>query len=71
MRLHRAGSSAGELPISLQAAMHDGDMLAVRAAWSLGDLSRHTVLARIFEVQEFLLEILDNSEGRFDRSSHD
>jgi hypothetical protein len=44
-------------------------MLAVRAAWSLGDLSRHTVLLRIFEVQEFLLEVLDAAEGRVTKES--
>jgi hypothetical protein len=71
MRLHRASLRAQDLPVRVHAAAHDGDMLAVRAAWSLGDLSRHTVLARIFEVQEFLLEVVDASKGRVDPDPYD
>jgi len=64
MRLHRATPMPEDLSEKMHEAAHDGDELGVRAAWSLGDLSRHTVLARIFEVQEFLLEIADAAQGR-------
>jgi hypothetical protein len=64
MRLHRVILDGGEMPATYHAALYDGDILAVRAAFSLGDLSRHTVLARIFQAQEFMLKLADGSEGR-------
>jgi hypothetical protein len=64
MRLHRAAFGIGSMPARFHDALLDGDMLAVRASWSLGDESRHTVLARIFEAQEFLLNLADQSGGR-------
>jgi hypothetical protein len=63
MRLHRAILDSGSLPPTFHAALADGDMLAVRARFSLGDLSRHTVLARIFEAEAFLLELADAARG--------
>jgi hypothetical protein len=63
MRIHLATLDTGELPPRFHAALGDGDILGVRAAFSLGDLSRHTVLARIFEAQKYLLQVADSSGG--------
>src|SRR5205085_1277100 len=51
MRIHLATLDTGTLPPVFHAALGDGNILGVRASFSLGDLSRHTVLARIFEAQ--------------------
>jgi hypothetical protein len=63
MYLHRAILHSESLPPEFYAALSDGDVLAVRARFSLGDLSRHTVLARIFEAESFLLNLVDAAEG--------
>lgn len=66
MHLHHGTSHLGSMPVRFHAALQHGDMLAVRAGWSLGDLSRHTVLDRIFDVQAFLFTIADNAGGKID-----
>jgi hypothetical protein len=64
MSIHHTSANLASMPVSFHVAIHQADVLANRAGWSLGDLSRHTVMDRIFYAEALLFTLADDAEGR-------
>jgi hypothetical protein len=57
------------LPAEVEAALADGDLLALKASGVLRDASERVVLERVMAAQSYLLRIIDSSKGRMPQPS--
>jgi hypothetical protein len=66
VNLHRSVDGI-DLPAEVEAALADGDLLALKASGVLRDPSRRVVLERVMSAQRYFLSIIDSSRGDMPR----